>query len=285
MSFDIAISDQSKKLEDYLKASLYKSLNRKVEKRGKLCVFLLGVGCGISSSLLTIIKQVALIFENIIKGLINIFGCCFIKKASFFRGIEQLIWETPKESTILPFSILSATLGLFSMPYNLTRSPSHYSDKLWLRHDSDEIEARKGAQKKSDFNQAFTTVQQYPTKLEALKKLASYYYKGYGTTQNTKEAIKYYKVAAANGDVYSMKTLGEIYDSLVEEEDRKESLEWFTKAAEAGDVEAMYKMGKLCWGLEGRRREGYDLLMKAAEKDYKPAKKHLNKLERNFLTN
>lgn len=283
MGFDITNSNQSAILESRLKAALYESLKRKVEKRGKPCIFLLGIGYGISSSLMTVAKQIALIFENLLKGLINIFGCCCVNNATFLRGVKQLIWGTSSEIIILPFSLLTAIFGVFAKPYHLVRSPSKYSDKMWLKHDPIEEKARDETNKITEFNQTLATVQQYPSKVEALKKLASYYHKGYGTTLDRNEAIKYYKLAAENGDVHSMKTLGEIFETSINDE-AKESFDWYSKAAALEDVEAMYKMGLYYWNLEGKRLEGYDWLSKAAEKKHEDSKDFLKKLEQNSLT-
>ena len=79
--FDISNSNQSEAIETSVKAALYKSVYN--TSRNARWIRLTGLGIGITVGVLKIARQVALIAENIVKGLGNIFGYFFDNRCSF----------------------------------------------------------------------------------------------------------------------------------------------------------------------------------------------------------
>lgn len=281
--FKLDVSSQLEMVEHNLKAKLYKGLHNEAKKRTRFVILPIGVGCSFVSDLISVAIQVSLVFENGLKGSMNIFGFHFLPKGSFKKGCKQLFWDVPSDIILLPFLILAGSVMLLDKPFRIMRSPIPYTEKLWLEKDKGERESRLAAKKEADFNMAWNEVRQYPTKIAYLFKLASYYLTGEGVKEDRAEAIKHYKAAALLGDAHSMKFLARIFDTTVSEEGRKESLYWYEKTAQAGDFESMYHLGIICWSLEGRRQEGFEWLNKAATGGNSLAAEFLQKLNRPLI--
>lgn len=133
MGFNIKSVNQAEILEHTIKAAMYQKLHETSKKAE--WIRLTGVGVGIVSGFLTIAKRIALIFENAIKGLANIFGACCFKQCSFKKGLQQLFYEVPRHIIILPFSIFSAALGLVGKPLKICISPEQYLLNRFNKHD------------------------------------------------------------------------------------------------------------------------------------------------------
>ena len=72
------------------------------------------------------------------------------------------------------------------------------------------------------------------------------YYKGEGVPQDYKEAVKWWRKAAEQGDAEAQSNLGEMYyKGEGVPQDYKEAIKWFRKAAEQGHTWAQYNLTKL----------------------------------------
>jgi TPR repeat protein len=64
--------------------------------------------------------------------------------------------------------------------------------------------------------------------------------------QDFKEAVKWYRKAADQGDAYAQNNLGNMYDEgQGVEQDFKEAVKWYQKAADQGDAMAQFNLGAM----------------------------------------
>ena len=78
------------------------------------------------------------------------------------------------------------------------------------------------------------------------------YCDGQGVEQNAKEAVKWYRRAAVQGDANAQNSLGYMYDNGKGVlEDDKEAVKWFRKAAEQGFFGAQKNLGLMYFKGEG----------------------------------
>ena len=72
------------------------------------------------------------------------------------------------------------------------------------------------------------------------------YADGLGVAKDGKEAVRWCRLAADQGDVDAQCILGAIYaDGLVVAKDGKEAVRWYRLAADQGDADAMHKLGAM----------------------------------------
>jgi TPR repeat protein len=89
---------------------------------------------------------------------------------------------------------------------------------------------------------------------------SSQYMMGYNQYDNPKEAIRWYKLAAENGNTLAANSLGRVYSEGEKvPKDINEAIKWFKKAAENGDLYSQLNLGYLYY-------EGSDV-----PKDFKQA--------------
>jgi len=72
------------------------------------------------------------------------------------------------------------------------------------------------------------------------------YLDGDGVEKNIPEAVKWFKLAAGNGDVYAAYTLGKTFhegDGIPQ--DYAEAMKWFRLAAEMGDANSQYRVAEM----------------------------------------
>lgn len=72
------------------------------------------------------------------------------------------------------------------------------------------------------------------------------YLDGDGVEKNVPEAVKWFKLAAGNGDVYAAYTLGRTYhagDGITQ--DYGEAMKWFRVAAELGDANSQFRVAEM----------------------------------------
>lgn len=72
------------------------------------------------------------------------------------------------------------------------------------------------------------------------------YLDGDGVAKNVPEAVKWFKLAAGNGDVYAAYTLGRTFhagDGIPQ--DYAEAMKWFLLAAEMGDANAQFRVAEM----------------------------------------
>ena len=110
------------------------------------------------------------------------------------------------------------------------------------------------------------------------------YNRGMGVEQDFKEAVKWYRKAAEQGNAVAQYNLGQMYrEGQGVEQDFKEAVKWYRKAAEQGDVDAQYNLGVMYAtgrGVEKDEEEAIKWLRKAAEQGNKPAKAVLKEIEK-----
>ncbi len=95
------------------------------------------------------------------------------------------------------------------------------------------------------------------------------YYEGRGVKQDFKEAAKWFRKAAKQGEAFSQSVLGEMYsDAQGVEQDFKEAVKWYQKAADQGDASSQSALGRMYskgQGVEQDFREAFKWHQKAAE--------------------
>lgn len=122
---------------------------------------------------------------------------------------------------------------------------------------------------------------------QAQNRLALLYYHGQGATEDERQAVAWWKKAAALGHADAMFQLGNAFllgnqtAKLVADPDR-EAATWFFKAASAGHAEAQYMLGHLFLAGKGvmeSRREAANWFRKAASQNHAEAKRALESVE------
>ncbi|HJW27308.1 MAG TPA: tetratricopeptide repeat protein [Rhodocyclaceae bacterium] len=118
-------------------------------------------------------------------------------------------------------------------------------------------------------------------------RLGSLYYHGQGVPEDEKQAIYWWKKAAAQGYAEAMFQLGSAYlfgsqtAKIVPDPDR-EAATWYFQAASAGHAEAQYHLGLLFLagkGVVDNRQEAARWMHKAAAQGHPEAKKALASIE------
>ena len=140
---------------------------------------------------------------------------------------------------------------------------------------------------------AFDKKKQYETAIRWYKKVAkdySYpsaqnnlghmYRGGKGVPKDDKKAVKWFRLAAEQGDALGQNALGNMYDTgRGVPKDDKESAKWRTLAAEQGNSQSQYNLGVMYENGKGVLKD-YKTAVKwyrlAAEQGYAPAQKNLN---------
>lgn len=110
MEFDIQASNNSRIVELELKLKLYSKFHDLSEK--SFLMRFTGPSFGIASGFLTVSRRLALIIENLVKGLFGILGAPFFPKCELKIGARQLFVTAPAHALLLPFSILKAALQI-----------------------------------------------------------------------------------------------------------------------------------------------------------------------------
>lgn len=109
----------------------------------------------------------------------------------------------------------------------------------------------------------------------AMNNLGSSYQLGLGVEQNDAEAVRWYKMAAAQEFVPSMAVLGWMYQTgKGVGKDYDAAFGWYEKAAKAGFAPAMNNLGFMYqngWGVEADLETAADWFLKAAEMGLPPA--------------
>jgi TPR repeat protein len=118
-------------------------------------------------------------------------------------------------------------------------------------------------------------------------RLGMLYYNGQGVPEDEKQAIYWWKKAAAQGYAEAMFQLGSAYlfgsqtAKIVPDPDR-EAATWYFQAASAGHAEAQYHLGLLFLagkGVVDNRQEAARWMKKAAAQGHPEAKKALSAIE------
>lgn len=118
-------------------------------------------------------------------------------------------------------------------------------------------------------------------------RLGNLYYHGQGVPEDEKQAIYWWKKAAAQGYAEAMFQLGSAYlfgsqtAKIVPDPDREAAV-WYFQAASAGHAEAQYHLGLLFLagkGVVDSRQEAARWMKKAAAQGHQEAKKALASIE------
>ena len=118
----------------------------------------------------------------------------------------------------------------------------------------------------------------------AQKNLGRCYEEGSGVVKDEREAFRWYRLAAEQGNAEAQVDLGNCYlDGIGASKDSKEAVYWYRKAAEAGDAIGQNNLGH-CYqfgeGVTQNEEEAAYWYRKSMEQDYAPAKTHLSDLLR-----
>jgi TPR repeat protein len=115
---------------------------------------------------------------------------------------------------------------------------------------------------------------------DAVLAMGWFYLNGVGVQQDIKQALRWYRKSARQGDSRAMFSLGQMaYD----ERDYADAEVWFTRAAEKGHAVSLYWLGNFYWRgncvLENRK-EAMALFQRAASKKVPAAQRMLRFLSR-----
>lgn len=236
MNFDIKISNQSEEVVRKMQAAFF----------GKLCVAssktkwmrLTGLGVGIVSGCLRVAMRIAAIFENTLKGVLNILSC------NISTGLNQLLCQNLKQIFYLPFTALSAALNVIKATALMALNPNKYTADRWFEFDPKEKQEQEIRARKVLFDGAQSLLQREPNNVNALKLVADAYSQGIIVGRNEVLAFEYYERAARGGDADSMFIVGNSYtEGRGVAKNVAAAFGWFEKAAEKGDVVAMAYLG------------------------------------------
>ncbi len=116
--------NQVYKLEKPIKLALYNAI--KCGEKNPCYIRPFGVLIGAAEAIITVAIRLAMIVEDLFKGIADIIGSLFcIEKCRLLRGLFQLIL-IPKEIVYLPFSILYGILELVRSTLRLAFGPQSY---------------------------------------------------------------------------------------------------------------------------------------------------------------
>lgn len=271
MAVEFNRCNQSRAVEDGLKTFFYKTLNKAAQK--SKCMRFTGLFVGIASGLSTIITRIALIAENIFKGAINILGCPFSKRCSFGTGLSQLLWGTTKNVVLLPFSGLSALIGLFTKTIFMAAMPKEYTNERWCAHDPAEVDnqrqAAAEARRVQERNAYLVAAQIYNSgnkDIANIKLLGMMFRNGTGVQKNAEHACKMFSEAANLGDLEAIHVMGGFYlEGYYVENNTEMAYQCFEQAANQGFAPSMLLMG--CQYLKSDPAQAFAWFDRAAERD------------------
>jgi len=135
----------------------------------------------------------------------------------------------------------------------------------------------KGLGTPRDFNKAFSLLygaaQEGSSTPESQKLLGEFFLTGTGTPKNLQEAMKWYQMAAENGDRDSQSELAFLYfTGRGGERDVKKAFKWYTEAAYQGLAVAQYSLGIMYYSGSGIPKvdlvKAYGWLSMAAIQNY-----------------
>ena len=125
MKINLNQSNQTEYLEARFKQSLYGKLHT-ISCRTH-AIRLCGALIGSIAALSHLVKRVALIAENLLKGTVNFLGSPFFETCKLSKGLIQLFLITPFHIAALPFvifympcTILANTIGIAIIPQRFT---------------------------------------------------------------------------------------------------------------------------------------------------------------------
>jgi TPR repeat protein len=111
--------------------------------------------------------------------------------------------------------------------------------------------------------------------VQAQFNLANLYYDGNGVDRDRKQAARWYTAAAQGGSAKAQFYLAQMYeDGEGVDENQDTALQWYQKASDQGLREAQYTLGNKLVngnGVEADPTKGSDLVLKSAEQKYVPA--------------
>jgi TPR repeat protein len=122
----------------------------------------------------------------------------------------------------------------------------------------------------------------------AQNNLGAMYEKGEGVTQNSFEAVKWYRKAAEQNDAAAQNNLGRVnYFGLGVPKDNIEAMQWWLKAANQGLPEAQSSVGDMyhnAYGVVKDDIQSYMWIKLAAQQGDQRALSDLQKLDRSMTT-
>ena len=119
--------------------------------------------------------------------------------------------------------------------------------------------------------------------VEAQNDLGTCYFNGIATTVDKAESVKYFQMAAAQGDPSAQFNLAQYYSV---EKDWKNAFQFYESAAEGGCTKAFYCLGECYLGGFGTKKDeqvAFDFFKTAAEKGYALSQDKLGELYANGI--
>ena len=170
-------------------------------------------------------------------------------------------------------SVCSLTVFSVVQLFNEKNTPAHENESVELDHtrlvDLGEQYLNKGdAERAASCGNA-----------EAQRLLGDCYFWGEGIREDTREAVKWYRLAAGQGDASAQRSLGGCYffgNGI--REDKQEAVKWFRLAAGQGDAEAQRMLGDCYFfgnGVGKNKREAVNWYFLSAKKGNAEAQRRL----------
>jgi len=165
-----------------------------------------------------------------------------------------------------------AMLGELACPQMSAKNCNTYQSYIWFYLAA--VNGNQSAPMKRDALEIFST----PIQLAAAQgAIGAAYYFGKGVPQNYAEAVKWWRVAAEEGNAQAQNDLGTAYQNgtgLVK--DVAEAVKWYRKAAEQNNANAQYNLGNAYYqslGIPKDDNEAMKWFRKAADQGYAPAQR------------
>ena len=249
MLFNLEKTNQSVEAAQWLRANLYKQISTHPAVTGQAWRCVIAVPVALANALITVATRIALIVEKLIKGSLNIVGCCLFERCKLLRGCGQ-IGGAAWNGLCLPLSVLSAVCQLFSTTYKLLKDPENFAYQQWLKNDPVKLKehqdqlrwraeeaARKEFQRQRHLNDILG--RDDPDYLKSVIFLASAYEKGAVVTPDENLAAKFRHEAADKGHLESMVNIAKrFYEGKGIQRNEDMAYSYYRAAADKGSQEA-----------------------------------------------
>ncbi len=108
-----------------------------------------------------------------------------------------------------------------------------------LTAQAEDMRKKWPASSKKNYEEAIELANKYPNSVSANKFLGDVYWNGWGVNKSPNNALKYFKLPAEQGDIYSMIAMASICEVM---NYKAQASEWYQKLADSGNAEAQNKL-------------------------------------------